>query len=87
MDIIQDIISTTLKRVMDDQESNSNTSKRTNPNRTGQKAFVERLTKRDKKCPILNTPAGRCEGAHIVGWDYWNENQVIYYSKLGYLGV
>ncbi len=77
---MEDLITKCLKRVLDDVESiesNSNASKRTNPNRPGQKTFVERLVNRDGRCPIMNTASDGCVGAHIVGFDYWNKNQVL----------
>ena len=74
---LEDNIIKCMKRVLDDAESSS-ASKRTNPNRPGQKAFVKRLVQRDGKCPIMNTPSDGCEGAHIIGYSYWKENMDIW---------
>ncbi len=73
----EEVITKSLKRVMEDSERDSSSSKRSNPNRPGQKLFKERLVARDGRCPIVNTPSDGCEGAHIVAFDYWNKNQVM----------
>jgi hypothetical protein len=57
---------------------NSSASKRTNPDRPGQKAFVDRLVQRDGKCPIVNTASSGCEGVHIIGYSYWQKNMDIW---------
>ena len=60
-----------MKRVLEEQESTSGTSKRTNPTRKGQAAFVKRLKNRDSSCPVSKTAPDGCEAAHIVPFEFW----------------
>jgi hypothetical protein len=75
---LEELIFKGMKRVLEDTENSSSSSKRTYPARPGQVAFVERLAERDGRCPIMNTPKDACVGAHIIGFDFWFENPEIW---------
>ena len=60
----------------------SNTSKTKSSTRNGQKAFVERLVKRDRKCPITGTVPDGCEAAHIIPHCHWRICPVPYFNSL-----
>jgi hypothetical protein len=73
---IVELISKSLKRVLDENDKESSGSKKTNPNRPGQKLFRERLIERDKTCPITGNSSDGCEAAHIVRYSFYRQNTV-----------
>ena len=70
------VVTKAIERVLDDAEIDTTSSMKSNSSRPGQRAFVTRLTERDRQCPILLTPASRCVGSHIISYDYWTRNKV-----------
>jgi hypothetical protein len=78
--VLQETLVKSVKRAIDESETGSSASKRTNASRKGQKAFVERLVARDGRCPLMNTPSDGSIGAHIISFNYWSRNQVFFFD-------
>lgn len=72
------------KRHEEKVEIENQSAEMTRPYPEDQEAFEERLKKRDKVCPILNTPIGDCKGAHIISYEAWHDDPVVLFNR-GYV--
>lgn len=65
-----------VKRALENSETGSGVSKKSNTSRPGQSEFRDRLRKVYGQCPIYNTAAEGCDASHLVPYAYWKHYPV-----------